>query len=72
MTEVASKLNRALRDAEAEGSWAEYTVMMLGECDTGDEDLDNALAALYTCNETVHRLANKLALRYDLEMFEGR
>jgi hypothetical protein len=67
-----SKVNDTIRAAEKQGSWADYAVYMLGDADTGDEELNVAISDLYRANETVHRIANKLALRYDLEMFEGR
>lgn len=63
------KLNQSLRDAEACGTLAEFAVFVLGDSDTGSEELDEALTALYAANEAAHRVANKLALRYDLELF---
>jgi hypothetical protein len=71
MTEVAYKINAALRRAEEVGGWADYAVYVLGMADTGSEELDEALERLYEANESVHRIANKLALRYDLDLFGG-
>jgi hypothetical protein len=71
MTEAASKINTALREAEKQGGWPEYAVYMLGTTDTGDDVLDGLLAQLYDANESVHRRANQLALRYDLDFYEG-
>lgn len=68
---AADLVDRTLRAAEEQGSWAAYAVYVLGEASSGNEELDSAIAALYSANETVHRIANKLALRYDLEFFEG-
>lgn len=67
----ASKLDALFRDAEGHGTWADYAVYTLGDVDSGDEDLDNAISELYIANEAVHRIANKLALRYDVPFFEG-
>lgn len=61
-----------LREAESWGSWAEYAVWHLGEVNTGEPEFDKLIADLYTINENVHKMANQLALRYDLELFEGR
>lgn len=69
--EVASKLDLTLRQAEEQGGWAAYAVYTLGMPDTGSELLDGAIGRLYEANEEVHRLANKLALRYDLDLFGG-
>lgn len=69
MTEAES-VDKVLRDAEKTGSWAEYAVYMLGDCGSGEDELDNAVANLYEANEAMHRVANKLALRYDLDFFE--
>lgn len=71
MTEAASKLDAVLRKAEEEGGWANYAVYCMGSCDSGSGDLDHAIAQLYEANETVHRIANQLALRYDVDFFEG-
>lgn len=64
-------INRTLREAELQGSWSAYAVFCLGEANTGDADLDEAIRCLYEANESVHRIANKLALRYELEFFGG-
>lgn len=69
--EVASKIDATLRSAEEQGSWAQYAVYILGMPDSGDDDLDEAISRLYIANEDVHRIANKLALRYELEFFGG-
>lgn len=71
MTEVASKLDATLRKAEEEGGWANYAVYCMGSCDSGSDDLNAAIAELYETNEKVHRIANQLALRYDVDFFEG-
>jgi methyl-accepting chemotaxis protein len=68
---IADALNKLLRDAENIGSWAEYAVHVLGDSSSGIEELDTAIAQLYSANENVHRIANKLALRYDVDFFEG-
>lgn len=73
MTEVesmAEQLNTFMRNAETVGSLAEMAVFCLGDADTGDEELDKAIESLYRANEHAHRLVNKLALRYDLQMFQ--
>lgn len=71
MSFLAHKLNATLREAEQQGGWSSYAVWCLGEADSGDRELDIAITELYTANENVHRLANKLALRYNLDMFNG-
>jgi len=65
---IKEKLEQTFIRAAWEGGWAEYAVWCGGDGDTGDEDLDEALLALYAANEKVHYLANKLALRYDLDV----
>ena len=65
---IKEKLEETFSKADYEGGWAEYAVWCGGEADTGDEDLDKSIAALYDANERVHYLANKLALRYDLDV----
>lgn len=69
MTEAES-IDKVLREAEKQGSWAEYAVYMLGDCGSGVRELDNAVEELYIANETMHRVANKLALKHDLDFFE--
>lgn len=69
--ELASKVDAALRAAEEQGGWANYAVYCLGQADTGDDQLDEYIAALYEANEAVHRRANQLALHYDVDFFEG-
>ena len=69
---VLDHLDNVLRAAEEQGSWAEYAVYTLGEVHSGDEELDAAIAELYRANEAVHRIANKLSLRYELDFFEGK
>ena len=65
------KLDTVLRDAESNGGWAMYAVHVLGDADSGDDELDKAIASLYHANEDVHKRANKLALRYNLDLFAG-
>lgn len=72
MDHTSEQINRTLRDAEQQGGWADYAVYVLGDTDTGDEELNKAITELYVANEAVHRIANKLALHYELEFFEGR
>ncbi len=69
---MAAKFNTFLRKAESIGSWADYAVYCMGECDSTDPALDFAIRELYEANETVHRLANQLALRHDVDFFEGK
>lgn len=71
MTEVASKLDKTFREAEEHGTWAAYAVWCLGDADTGDDALDQYLTDLYRANEQVHKRANQLALRYEIEFFNG-
>lgn len=66
------KYDRFLRQAEAIGSWADFAVHCMGECDSGEPTLDEAIRNLYEANEAVHRISNKLALRHDVEFFEGK
>lgn len=68
---VQSVLNSAFRQAEELGGWADYAVYCLGDSITGIEEFDNAVAELYQANENMHRVANKLALRYDVDLFQG-
>jgi len=68
---VAESVNKTLREAEKAGTWADYAVETMGEIKSGDEELDQALYRLYTANEDVHRIANKLALRYELDFMES-
>ncbi|UFK09625.1 hypothetical protein [Xanthomonas phage DES1] len=64
---IKERLEEAINKSQYEGGWAEYAVYCGGEADTGVAELDEAIEALYDANERVHYLANKLALRYDLE-----
>lgn len=68
---MAHRFERTLKEAEEQGSWAAYAVYTMGAADTGDEELDYLLADLYATNESVHRKANQLSLRYDLPLFNG-
>lgn len=68
----ASKLDEFFRNAEQHGSWANYAVYCLGNCDSGDDGLDQAIENLYLANERVHFWANKLALRYEVPFFEEK
>lgn len=63
------KFEQTIKEAEALGGWVDYAVHYLGICDTGDEELDQLLEDLYVANESVHRVANKLSLRYDVGLF---
>jgi hypothetical protein len=63
---IRLQLANILAKAEYEGGWAEYAVYCGGDPKSGFEELDSAVAALYAANEEVHRIANKLALRYDV------
>lgn len=65
------ELNALLREAEEQGSLAGYAVFVLGEANSSDEQFNEAIRCLYEANETVHRVANQLALRYDVEFFGG-
>lgn len=65
--QVKDRLADAMAKASHEGGWSEYATYCGGEADTGDAELDKAIEELYDANERVHYLANKLALRYDLE-----
>lgn len=69
--ELKWAIDAVLREAEQQGSWAEFAVWCMGESYSGDKDLDKAIEELYAANERVHYIANKLALRYDLEAFGG-
>ena len=69
---VQQSLDKMYRDAEQIGSWADYAVYMMGDVDSGDENLDAAISELYEANERVHRLANQLALRYEVDFMEGK
>jgi hypothetical protein len=71
MMDQVSKVDAALRAAEKAGTWAEYAVEVMGEPDTGDPEFDDAVMGLYIANEEMHRTANKLALRYELELYEA-
>jgi hypothetical protein len=71
MTEAQSKLDAFFREAEMQGTWCDYVVWCMGEADSGFDELDQAIADLYTANETLHRIANKLALHHDVDFFEG-
>lgn len=68
---TAHAFDTFLREAEKQGSWAEYAVFCLGQADSPESDLNDAIAELYAANENVHRLANKYALRYEVDFFEG-
>ena len=63
------QLQDTLEKASYEGGWADFATYCGGEWDSGDEELDKAIQELYNANEKVHLIANKLALRYDLEYF---
>jgi hypothetical protein len=67
---VRESLNKTFREAEQVGTWADYAVHTMGDVKSGDDELDLAINRLYTANEDVHRLANKLALRYDVDFME--
>lgn len=67
---AAELLQRTFKEAEAQGTWADYAVYTMGETNSGDEELDNAIAFLYSANENVHRIANKLALRHEIDFME--
>lgn len=67
----SAELNAILREAETQQSWAEYAVFVRGEANSSDEQFNEAIRCLYEANETVHRVANQLAIRYDVEFFGG-
>lgn len=71
MMDQVLKVDAAIRRAEQLGTWAEYAVEVMGEPETGDQEFDDAVKGLYIANEEMHRTANKLALRYDLELYEN-
>lgn len=68
---IAESLNKTFREAEQVGTWADFAVQVMGEANTGDDELDHAIYGLYTANEEVHRLANKLALRHEVDFMES-
>ncbi len=71
MTDQQLRLDAFLREAEQQGTWADFAVWCMGVADSGESELDDAIAELYYANEVVHRVANKLALRYEVDFFEG-
>lgn len=71
MTDQLFKLEDTFNLARSLGGWPQYAVHCMGDADTGDDDLDFALAELYSANENLHRVANKLALRHGLDMVDG-
>lgn len=68
---AAESLNKVFREAEQVGTWADYAVHTMGEVNSGDDELDQAIYRLYTANEDVHRIANKLALRHEIDFMES-
>lgn len=71
MTAIEDKFAAVLQEAEKQGSWAQYAVWVMGDCDSGDDELDEYIRSLYEANESVHRKANQLSLRYDLPFYGG-
>lgn len=69
-TTEAQSINRVLREAEQQGGWADYAVYVMGDAECENEELNDAIENLYRANEHMHRVANKLALHYDLDFFE--
>lgn len=71
MTATKWLIDTVFRDAEDQGSWSAYAIFCMGEVNSGDKELDKAIEMLYNANEEVYRLANKLALRHNLDPFNG-
>ena len=60
-------LAKAMAEASSMGGWEKYAVYYAGMPDTGDEELDQAIADLYIANEKVYLLANKLRIRHEID-----
>lgn len=63
---IREKLSALLAKAEYEGGWSAYAIYCGGNADSDFEELNEAVERLYRVNEEVHRIANKLALRYEV------
>jgi hypothetical protein len=63
---IRERLAELLAKAEYEGGWAMYAIYCGGFAGSDFDELNIAVERLYRANEEVHRIANKLALRYDV------
>lgn len=65
--EIIAILSDLFDKVEWEGGWADYAVYCGGDAGTGIEKLDRAVEDLYRAGETMHRIANELRTKYNLE-----